>query len=938
MSVHATMGVVPVLVGPLQVLLALLPALLASLGSLVLALFKPSTFKLLLRLAWRLKLPLLVLAALGYGLVLGVGALLPGRGGKASAAEAVRTDWPAFRGGLRRDGVAPGSPSPVQGGVNWAFTADTRTFYSSPAVVGNRVYISSADKGVFTDRGAIYCLDADNGAVVWKSAPPGFRATFSSPSVAGKYLVCGEGLHYTRDGRVVCLDVTQQGKLLWEFRTQSHVESSPCILSNRVYIGAGDDGYYCFDLEPDSAGKARLVWHTSGVKMPDAETAPIAHEGRVYAGLGLDGRALVCLNADTGAELWRVPTPYPVFTPPTIVGDKVVFGMGNGNFIETADQAAVKELDKLRKAGASAAELAAAQKSLRAGGEVWCVDMRVAAGMSTPGERSKIRNPKSETSPNDGNPKFQANQGTARSAGFQPASPAPVANDGVLWRYRLPEVVLGAVAADTNRLYFGSRDGRFYCLSQEGKEIGKYDARAVILTSPAVADTHVYFVTETGRLIALAKDTLQPVWEMALGAQGPFLSSPTVARGRVYVGTQEDGLLCVGQSKSTQTRPVWAGFLGGPGKPGGLGVAQLPDRGTLLWRWPKPAEASGDEPPPPVITAPAAAIESLLCVPVAAGSNHGMLCLKNSADARQGASEAWLFRTSNGVSFSPATCYAFENPAMLEYIPPAPSVFFVDGRAGDQARSLHRLRASDGAVFWKHPVATEASGEFVLVEPGTPMRLPQGSLLIQDKTNSLACLDVYGGLVWRQEVGTLRGPPAVRDNVVVVALQSPAAVAAKDLPTGQPLWRRRCDVTTGPVVERDRIYVGTSTGVAALRLVDGSEIFSTTNGPPAQPLVCAKNFIAYVNAGSEAVLLDARDGKLVVKIPQALPTVPPLLTRDTLLFVTKDSLMTYNFASAQTQRWMATAWLGTLTSPVVISEASVYFATDKRGFIRAGKR
>ena len=32
--------------------------------------------------------------------------------------------------------------------------------------------------------------------------PEGFRATFSSPAISGKYLVTGEGLHQVRDGRI----------------------------------------------------------------------------------------------------------------------------------------------------------------------------------------------------------------------------------------------------------------------------------------------------------------------------------------------------------------------------------------------------------------------------------------------------------------------------------------------------------------------------------------------------------------------------------------------------------------------------------------------------------------------------------------------------------------------------------------------------------------
>jgi hypothetical protein len=47
-----TLAVIPVLVGPLQVLIALLPALLIALGTTVIALLKPSTMLKLLKLLW----------------------------------------------------------------------------------------------------------------------------------------------------------------------------------------------------------------------------------------------------------------------------------------------------------------------------------------------------------------------------------------------------------------------------------------------------------------------------------------------------------------------------------------------------------------------------------------------------------------------------------------------------------------------------------------------------------------------------------------------------------------------------------------------------------------------------------------------------------------------------------------------------------------------
>ena len=65
----STVAVVPVLVGPLQVLLALLPAALVALGTAALAIFRPSVLKQAARVLWTQKLPLLMIAAAAAGVV-----------------------------------------------------------------------------------------------------------------------------------------------------------------------------------------------------------------------------------------------------------------------------------------------------------------------------------------------------------------------------------------------------------------------------------------------------------------------------------------------------------------------------------------------------------------------------------------------------------------------------------------------------------------------------------------------------------------------------------------------------------------------------------------------------------------------------------------------------------------------------------------------------
>src|SRR5436190_1930659 len=65
---------------------------------------------------------------------------------------------------------------------------------------------------------------------------------------------------------------------VWDFRTKSHTESTPCVVGGKVFFGAGDDGVYCLD-----ARTGKEVWHFTG---PHVDTNPAVEGGRLYAGSG----------------------------------------------------------------------------------------------------------------------------------------------------------------------------------------------------------------------------------------------------------------------------------------------------------------------------------------------------------------------------------------------------------------------------------------------------------------------------------------------------------------------------------------------------------------------------------------------------------------------------------------------------------------------------
>jgi outer membrane protein assembly factor BamB len=407
-------------------------------------------------------------------------------------------------------------------------------------------------------------------------------------------------------------------------------------------------------------------------------------------------------------------------------------------------------------------------------------------------------------------------------------------------------------------------------------------------------------------LIALNRESLQPVWETSVGDSPGTVSSPAVARGHVYVGTPNNGLLCVGAPQTENRRPLW------PGEPGAFDGSALPDRGALLWRYPK--QDSEDTTPPPGLVGPVAVIGERLLVPVADGARKGLACLLVDSKQRETPSESWFVSASNGVSLAPAA-----NDEV---------VLFVDGREGDTDRRLRCVELASGRERWSEPVSADASGRFVM---------DHEVVCIEDERGRVGQRGLDGKRRWQANTGHVAGMVA-SGPLLVIGRNEPPGLVVLDKPTGQLLaaYELGSRVVAAPVVEGRIVLVATAGGVSGIDIVNGTSLWNVEGGASA-PVAVGNEWLAYVNVAGELVLANKLTGAVRTRLPDAVPGMVPVLTRDAVLFVSKEGLTIHNLAESRSQRWMATAWLGAQTSPLVLWDSAVYFATDKRGLVKAGK-
>ncbi|MFM7842778.1 MAG: PQQ-binding-like beta-propeller repeat protein [Planctomycetota bacterium] len=396
-------------------------------------------------------------------------------------------DWTMERGGQQRLGIAPGAIGPQNDRRHWQRLQDDEAYYSSPTVIGDRLY-AVASVG---DRARILCLAAHTGQEIWNTAPADYRATFSSPVIADEQLFVGEGLHQTRRGRLVAVDLRAgaEGQIRWTFPTSGHIECTPTVAHGRVYFGAGDDGIYCLKIPtlpalpaaaaqtaaaksssrvPPSRSTPQVVFHLPGAQFPDAETALAVHEGRLYVGLGVGGNALCVFHADTGQLLERIALPYPVFSPPAFDETHLYVGLGDANY---------------------------ANPAMKVPGQVIGVNQKTLA---------------------------------------------------IDWTIDLPGAVLGAVAVDQEELFWACGNGFIYRLNLRSRALDHYDTRAPLAASLAVTATTVFAANQAGQLLALDRATWKLQFEHSLGSPGNYVSSPTIFGRHLVIGTPNAGLICIG--------------------------------------------------------------------------------------------------------------------------------------------------------------------------------------------------------------------------------------------------------------------------------------------------------------------------------------------------------------------------------------------------------
>ncbi|MDA1272467.1 MAG: PQQ-binding-like beta-propeller repeat protein [Verrucomicrobia bacterium] len=407
------------------------------------------------------------------------------------------SDWPMFKHDLKRTGFSP-STAPNSPALVWKTDIGRwGKFWSSACVADGKLYIGGND-------GNLYCLDAGTGEHLWTYFTDTGQPIFSSPVFAkNRVYFAGYERLYAIPATGPSGDSGEPDDRVWTFRfgkstggVNDVVAGSPAIRDGRLFIGAVDQFFYCFD-----AGKGGSpLWETRTPYRGQHAFAssPALDRGKVFAATGNQSGSgrLYCFDEAKGTILWEFDIDDITYSSPVIDGDRV-FIANSGDWIGGNHRYRLYCLDV--NGFLDGVDSGVADDHMGNADLIWSHDTTDYV-YSSP-------------SVHDGRLFFGCANGTLTCLDAEEGNP--------VWTYR-----------SSARRRFAQPRG--------------------ILSSPALADGKV-FVTVEGDLLALPETdpngdgAISPnevLWSYEIGGDG--VCSPVVANGFVYVGNHRGTVYCFG--------------------------------------------------------------------------------------------------------------------------------------------------------------------------------------------------------------------------------------------------------------------------------------------------------------------------------------------------------------------------------------------------------
>lgn len=205
------------------------------------------------------------------------------------------------------------------GSEKWRFELRGKGGKTSPAVVGDTVYIANGGAE------AVYALEAETGTPRWAVDDVG--PAYKSLAVVDNTVYVGtQGRVFDDNDGSVCAIDADTGTVQWELKTDDKIASPPTVTNGTVYTAGRSGSVYAIDSD---AGNKNWEYTTGDT----VESSPAVVGGTVYVG---SDEAVYALDATIGTVAWRFETSSTVRSSPLVTDETVYVGSTDGSIYALA--------------------------------------------------------------------------------------------------------------------------------------------------------------------------------------------------------------------------------------------------------------------------------------------------------------------------------------------------------------------------------------------------------------------------------------------------------------------------------------------------------------------------------------------------------------------------------------------------------------------------
>jgi len=304
-----------------------------------------------------------------------------------------------------------------------------------------------------------------------------------------------------------------------------------------------------------------------------------------------------------------------------------------------------------------------------------------------------------------------------------------IPTERLVWKFETGGYINSSPAVSDNKVYFGSADGKVYCLDTDGSKIWEYETSKMVTASPLVTESYVYIGSNDGRLYCLDAVTGAKIWDFETG--DGVNSSAALYEGNLYFGSFDNKVYCIdAETGSLQWEyETQADIYSTPAVVDGTvyvgGVDYTfycldAETGTLNWSY----TTEGDIPPSPAVGGGYVYFGS---------RDHSFYCV----DAASG-DKVWSYETGSVVYSSPVLAGNYVYFASLDN-----NVYSLDAKTGELNYAFYT-----GSVVHASPAVT---GKYVYIGSGDTY---------------MYCLDAQNGKkYWESKTdGAVSSAPAIVDG------------------------------------------------------------------------------------------------------------------------------------------------------------------------------